>query len=110
MLFLLGFAAWLALCTAASTLLRGFRSYGAVLAGYTVALIAMPAVDHPDSIFTLAMARVAVVSLGIASSALVGALLTGHGAARGLDKLLRAMLADLFPLAAWPCDPASRRS
>lgn len=95
-LFLLGFAAWLALCTAASTLLRGFRSYGAVLAGYTVALIAMPAVDHPGSIFTLAMARVAVVSLGIASSALVGALLTGHGAARGLDKLLRAMLADLF--------------
>jgi uncharacterized membrane protein YccC len=95
-LFLLGFASWLALCTAASTLLRGFRSYGAVLAGYTVALIAMPAVDHPDSIFTLAMARVAVVSLGIASSALVGALLTGHGAARGLDKLLRAMLADLF--------------
>ena len=47
-LFLLGFAAWLALCTAASTLLRGFRSYGAVLAGYTVALIAMPAVDHPE--------------------------------------------------------------
>lgn len=95
-LFLLGFAAWLALCTAASTLLRGFRSYGAVLAGYTVALIAMPAVDRPESIFTLGMARVAVVSLGIASSALVGAVLTGHGAARDLEKLLRAMLADLF--------------
>ena len=80
-LFLLGFAAWMALCTAASTLLRGFRSYGAVLAGYTVALIAMPAVDHPDSIFTFAMARFAVVLLGIACSALVGALLTGHTAA-----------------------------
>lgn len=95
-LFLLGFAFWLALCTAASTLLRGFRSYGAVLAGYTVALIAMPAVDRPESIFTLAMARVAVVSLGIASSALVGAVLTGHGAGRQLDQMLRAMLAELF--------------
>ncbi|HUO54830.1 MAG TPA: FUSC family protein [Rhodoblastus sp.] len=95
-LFLFGFAFWLALATAASTLLRGFRSYGAVLAGYTVALICMPAVDRPASIFTLAMARVAVVSLGIFSSALVGALFTGQGATRGLDKLLRAMLADLF--------------
>ena len=95
-LFLLAFAFWLALATAASTLLRGFRSYGAVLAGYTVALVALPAVDRPASIFTLAMARVAVVSLGVVSSALVGALLTGHGATRGLDKLLRAMLAELF--------------
>jgi len=46
-LFLIGLALWMALCTGASTLLRGFRSYGAVLAGYTVALIAMPAVTIP---------------------------------------------------------------
>ena len=86
----------MALCTGASTLLRGFRSYGAVLAGYTVVLIAMPAVENPDSIFTLTMARVSVVFLGIACSALVGALLTGRTAERDLDKLFRGLLADLF--------------
>lgn len=95
-LFLLAFAGWLAIATAASTLLRGFRSYGAVLSGYTVALIAMPAAERPEAIFTLAMARVAVVTLGICCSAAVGALLTGHGASRGLDKMLRQLLAELF--------------
>ena len=94
-LFLIGLALWMALCTGASTLLRGFRSYGAVLAGYTVALIAMPAVDNPDAIFTLTMARLSVVFLGIASSALVGALFTGRTAERDLDLLFRGLLKDL---------------
>ena len=94
-LFLLGLAVWMAFCTAASTLLRGHRAYGAVLAGYTVALIALPVTNAPESIFAVAMARAGAVTLGIVSSALVGALLTGHTAQRRLDGLLRNMLADL---------------
>eukprot|EP01037_Dinobryon_pediforme_P014623 gene14623-14747_t len=94
-LFLVGLACWMALCTGASTLLRGFRSYGAVLAGYTVALIAMPAVANPDAIFTLTMARLSVVCLGIVCSALVGALFTGHTAERDLDLLFHSLLKDL---------------
>ncbi|MCW2283751.1 putative membrane protein YccC [Rhodoblastus acidophilus] len=94
-LFLLGLAVWMALCTAASTLLRGHRSYGAVLAGYTVALISLPAVETPESIFSVTMARVGAVTIGVVTSALVGALLTGHTAQRRLDALLRALLADL---------------
>ncbi|MGH8466344.1 MAG: FUSC family protein, partial [Pseudomonas sp.] len=46
-LFLLALALWLALCTACSTLLRSAWAYSFVLAGYTVAIIALPAVDHP---------------------------------------------------------------
>jgi uncharacterized membrane protein YccC len=98
-LFLLGLAVWMALCTAASTLLRGHRAYGAVLAGYTVALIALPVTNAPESIFAVAMARAGAVTLGIASSALVGALLTGHTAQRRLDGLLRDMLTDLVAVA-----------
>ncbi|WP_296706073.1 FUSC family protein [Rhodoblastus sp.] len=94
-LFLLGLAAWMALCTAASTLLRGHRSYGAVLAGYTVALIALPAADAPESVFSIAMARLGAVGLGVIVSGLVGALLTGHTAQRRLDALLRDLLTDL---------------
>ncbi len=47
-LFMLAFSLWMGLCTALSTLLHNFRSYAAVLAGYTVVLVAMPGVDHPE--------------------------------------------------------------
>ena len=94
-LFLIGLALWMALCTGASTLLRGFRSYGAVLAGYTVVLIAMPAVEDPGAIFTLTMARISVVFVGISCSALVGALFTSRTAERDLDLLFRGLLKDL---------------
>ena len=97
-LFLLALALWMALGAAASTLLRGHRSYGAVLAGYTVALIALPAVETPENIFFVATARLGAVTLGILASAVVGALLTGHTAERRLDALLRQSLADLAAL------------
>lgn len=47
-LFLLSLALWLALCTAASTQLRSAWAYAFVLAGYTAAIIALPAIDHPN--------------------------------------------------------------
>jgi len=46
-MFILGLSLWMGVCTMASTLLRSFRSYGAVLAGYTVVLITMPGIDTP---------------------------------------------------------------
>ncbi|AZC91208.1 Tetrapartite efflux system, inner membrane component FusBC-like [Pseudomonas chlororaphis subsp. piscium] len=74
-LFLLALALWLGLCTASSTLLRSAWSYSFVLAGYTVAIIALPAISHPLSIFDQAVARCTEISLGIicatASSALL---------------------------------------
>jgi uncharacterized membrane protein YccC len=97
-MFLLGLAVWMALCTAASTLLRGHRSYGAVLAGYTVALVALPTVETPDNIFYVAMARVSAVTIGVITSAVIGALLTGHGAQRRLDALLWELRAHLLAL------------
>ena len=81
-LFILGFSLWLGLCTFAASLLRYFRSYGAVLAGYTIALIALSAVQDPDNVFHLATARIAVVSLGILVTAVVF-LVTDLGPRRG---------------------------
>lgn len=109
-LFLLGLAVWMALCTAASTLLRGHRAYGAVLAGYTVALIALPVANAPESVFSVAMARTGAVTLGVVSSALVGALLSGHTAERRLDRLLRDMLADLVAVGRAAMTPRSGAS
>lgn len=81
-LFILGFALWLGLCTFAASLLRYFRSYGAVLAGYTIALIALSAVQDPGNVFHLATARIAVVSLGVFVTAVVF-LVTDLGPRRG---------------------------
>jgi uncharacterized membrane protein YccC len=97
-LFLLGTAIWVGIFTAISTLLRRFRAYGAVLAGYTITLVAFGAVDNPLQIFDLAMARVAVVSIGIACSALVTILLAPNTASRDLPVKLHTVLQSLATL------------
>lgn len=74
-LFLVCLALWLGLCTACSTLLRSAWSYAFVLAGYTVAIIALPAVAHPLQVFDQAVARCTEISLGIVCATLASALL-----------------------------------
>lgn len=74
-LFLLALALWLGLCTACSTLLRSAWAYAFVLAGYTVAIIALPAVNHPLLVFDQAVARCTEICLGIICATLSSALL-----------------------------------
>lgn len=74
-LFLLALALWLGVCTASSTLLRSAWSYSFVLAGYTVAIIALPAINHPLSVFDQAVARCTEISLGILCATAASALL-----------------------------------
>jgi uncharacterized membrane protein YccC len=70
-LFIVGVAAWIGVCTFTGSLLRYNRSYAAVLAGYTVAFVAFGALDDPERVFDLATGRAAVVAIGIMSTALV---------------------------------------
>ncbi|HGL4260271.1 FUSC family protein [Burkholderia dolosa] len=74
LLFLLAVALWVALCTAGAARNRNFRSYGFLLAGYTTALIGLPASQHPDGAFMSAMTRVAEIVVGIVSAGVVSAL------------------------------------
>lgn len=90
-LFILGFALWLGICVGVSTLLRHFRAYGAVVAGYTIGLVAYGAVEQPDQIFEPAVGRVSVVALGVISLGLVTALLSQ----RSMSTKLRARVWDL---------------
>jgi uncharacterized membrane protein YccC len=71
-LFLIGFAGWLGLCVYAGGLLDGNRAYGAVLAGYTVAVVAVLQIDSPQSVFTTGVNRGAAIVVGVAALALVG--------------------------------------
>ncbi len=59
--FLSATAVWVGICPAGAARNRNFRSYGFVLAGYTAALIAIPAVQHPEGAYLSALTRVGEV-------------------------------------------------
>jgi uncharacterized membrane protein YccC len=70
-LFIIGFAGWLGLCVYACGLVDGNRAYGVVLAGYTVAIVAVAQIDSPQSIFLTGVDRGAAIAVGIVALALV---------------------------------------
>jgi uncharacterized membrane protein YccC len=74
-LFIVATAIWVGICTAGSARNRNFRSYGFVLAGYTAALIGIPASQNPDGAYMSALTRVAEITLGIVCSGAVSALI-----------------------------------
>ncbi|MBZ9781473.1 FUSC family protein [Pseudomonas sp. REP124] len=72
-LFLGALAIWVGVCSAGAARSRNFRAYGFVLAGYTAAMVGLPALAHPDGAFMMAVWRVLEISLGILCSTLVSA-------------------------------------
>ncbi len=64
-LMIAGVSAWLALCIFVSTYLEGGQSYGAVLSGYTVGLIAVANLDTPQAVFETGIARTAAIVVGV---------------------------------------------
>jgi uncharacterized membrane protein YccC len=70
----LALALWTAVCLYISLLDRTPRSYLFMLAGYTAALIAFPAVTEPATVFDVAVARVEEVILGIVCATLIHSL------------------------------------
>jgi uncharacterized membrane protein YccC len=70
----LALALWAGACLYISLLDRTPRSYVLVLAGYTAAVIAFPAVNDPGAIFDLALTRVEEIMLGIVCTTLVHSL------------------------------------
>lgn len=70
-LFVLAYAGWLGLCVFVANLLDGNRAYGAVLSGYTVAIVSVMKVDAPQDVFLTGMNRGAAIAVGIVAVALV---------------------------------------
>jgi uncharacterized membrane protein YccC len=90
-LFMMGFAGWLGLCVYVGGLLDGNRAYGAVLAGYTVALVAVSQIDSPQDIFLTGVDRGAAIVVGITAFALVNDLFAAPNVRTGLiGKLTQA--------------------
>ncbi len=94
-MLLAAFALWLGGCTAAASLLKDFRSYGAVLCGYTVGIVALSDIDVPQAAFGSAVNRVAAIVVGIVAVALVNAAFARSSAWSDLVARLRTTLDDM---------------
>jgi uncharacterized membrane protein YccC len=93
------FSVYMACLVAIATLLRDFRAYGCILAGYTVALISVADVDAPTTAFTAMLDRVAVILLAVLVLAFVSAIFTTAQSARSLQSKLRLATKDIVAMA-----------
>ncbi len=93
------FAIWIGICTAVGTVLRDFRAYGCVLAGYTVAIISIANIDAPNGVFDASINRVAAILVGVAAITLANIILAEDAASQSLLKKLRAGTADTLQMA-----------
>jgi uncharacterized membrane protein YccC len=92
-LMVLALSLWLGVCLYLAVLDRTPRSYLFMLAGYTAALIGLPSVTEPQTIFDTALARVEEISAGIVCATLAHSLILPRGIAptvmAHLDKALQ---------------------
>lgn len=93
-LLTLAIASWLALCVFVSLLERTPRAYMFVLAGYSACIIALPSVDTPEQIFTIASLRVQEITIGILCASLVHGVILPGSATNLLLTRVTAMVRD----------------
>lgn len=74
-LFLASVAVWIGVCNFAARATRNFASYGIQLAGYTLAIVGIPAALNPAGAYPLILARFTEIALGIGCAALVSRLI-----------------------------------
>lgn len=89
-MLLASFAIFMAVQTAIGTVLRDFRSYACILAGYTIAIIAIANIDTPGEAFTSAVNRVAAIAVGVAAIGMTNAVLATAESSRSLISKLRS--------------------
>lgn len=95
LLLTLALAGWLGTCLYLSVLDRTPRSYIFMLAGYTIALISFPVVEHQELLFDTAVARVEEICIGICCATLVHSLVLPRSVAPGIKGLLDHCMADV---------------
>src|SRR5262249_14962006 len=90
-LFVAALAAWIGFCAFAARGVRNFASYGFQLAGYTVAIVGIPAALDPAGAYPLVVARFTEITLGIVCATLVSRLILVSELSPKLVELVRAL-------------------
>lgn len=98
------FSIYMACLVAVGTLLRDFRAYGCILAGYTVALVSIVDIDVPTAAFIAMLDRVVVILLVVLVLAFVGAVFATAESARSLQSKLRFATKDVVAMASAALD------
>ena len=85
---------WLAACVGAGNLVYGLRSYGAMVAGCTCAVVVMAGYNNPPHLHDLVFGRIACIVVGIVVSTTVSLFITQRRSKRELlDRLRRVAVA-----------------
>jgi uncharacterized membrane protein YccC len=108
-LFVAAVAVWMCLCNFAARAVRNFASYGFQLAGYTVAIVAIPAALEPSGAYSLLVARCTEIALGIICAALVSRLILVRDLSPKLVELVRALTRRADGFATLLLDPDADR-
>jgi uncharacterized membrane protein YccC len=108
-LFLASLAAWIAACCFASRAARNFACYAFQLAGYTVAIVGLPAALNRPGAYDLIVARWTEILVGIACAALVSRLVLVRELRPKLVALVLWLTRRQDRFAATVLDPAADR-
>jgi uncharacterized membrane protein YccC len=92
--FLFVMLVWASLCSFVSTLLRNFAAYAAMLAGWTLVIIASTSIPAPEQVFEIAVSRASEICIGIVCATLVIALTDLGSSPRRLSELLSRLIAE----------------
>jgi uncharacterized membrane protein YccC len=106
-LFVAALAVWICFCNFAARTVRNFASYGFQLAGYTVAIIGIPAALQPTGAYPLVVARFTEILLGIVCAALVSRLILLRELSPKLIELVRALARRAESVATVLLDPGA---
>jgi uncharacterized membrane protein YccC len=93
-LMILALATWVALCLYLSLLDRTPRGYVFMLAGYTVALVGLPAATDPATIFDAAVARSEEIVIGVLAIAVVHSIFLPRSVTAAVQAKLDTILND----------------
>ena len=97
-LFLGAMALWIGVCVFGAASYRNFRSYGFVLAGYTSAIVGLPAAQQPDMAFVIALSRLTEVMLGLLCAGIISAAVFPLRANEDLEPAMRRRYRDFLKL------------
>src|SRR3984893_1707165 len=109
-LFVAAVAVWICFCNFAARAVRNFESYGFQLAGYTVAIVGIPAALAPTGAYDLLVARFTEISLGIICAALVSRLILVRELSPKLIELVGALTRRAESFATVLLDPGTDRA
>jgi uncharacterized membrane protein YccC len=109
-LFVLALALLVAASTVASNILTNFRAYGSVLVGYTAGIVAAGAINTPDQVFFIGMARAAAILTGAGCTIFINLIFAPHRSEAMTREKLRFILQDAARRAAysWKADNSVR--